>query len=251
MRSDHLISAKVRSFGQLDCSAEVLKVLWRLGHAAAAALVRGGAPVVRYVDVGTSLGDCALAASGLLPWGTLRGVALDADPRIIPLLRESAALNGLMSNEANASSLEARLMLVSDGSGEKQATVSLDEHIGVVADGHERERPVSIVKVRRGSLDDELSSLPGDVHFLSIHGNGFFELSVLRGARALLAAGRIRCLLVTCPVEDCAPLRELLSGFGYVAEERLDWLAASPGGVAEAAGGKICEVDLPTAHNDL
>lgn len=52
-------------------------------------------------------------------------------------------------------------------------------------------------------------------------GNGFFESAVLRGAGALLAGGRIRCVLVTCgAVDGCEAMAALLQQRGYRTEER-------------------------------
>lgn len=134
MRSDHLISAKVRSFGQLDCGRDVLHTLWQQGLAVAASGTL--ARKFRYVDVGASLGDCSLAAAALLPWGALSAVAFDADSRVIGLLREAAQMNGLSGGRANDSSLVARLALLGDEADlRKPADIEVDICVGRLRGG--------------------------------------------------------------------------------------------------------------------
>jgi len=177
-----------------------------------------------------------------LPWGALRGVAVDADPRVVELLRASAVLNGLAPAQhgANTSSLDVRLLLLSDSDGEEE--VGLDEHIGVVT-GRGRS-----LRVRKRTLDNEFADLDGDIGILSIHGNGFFEEQILRGAAGFLSAGRIRCILVTCPAEGCADVENLLKSFHYETDDLGDWVRAAPLSQLADDQASIC---APHAHSGV
>merc|ERR1712217_603482 len=105
-------------------------------------------------------------------------------------MRESIQLNGLDSNLANASKLEARLAMLSDSKKERVANIC--EHRGVLLDN----TAAPSTSFRTSTLDEELQGL--DVDILSIFGMNSFEEEVLLGARTLLHENRIKCILITC-----------------------------------------------------
>jgi len=185
-REDHLTSTKVRATNELDCSLEVLGAMKNLQDMRRSGDLRSFP--VRFVDVGSNLGDCSLAASLVFPEGSLQALAVDADPRLAPLLEATARLNGLHerlhksdnkdneiinninnnnktinniknNNSNNTSKLIVRPALLGrcpEGNIEKEVVVSLDAHIGVVGEDHEpadfsrdKDRPGRVSEIAR------------------------------------------------------------------------------------------------------
>merc|ERR1711982_70751 len=72
------MSDLVRRRGELHCHRRVIRFLWNLSQV----MITKGifSPRAVFVEVGSSLGDCMLAAAALLPEGSLHGVAFEAEP---------------------------------------------------------------------------------------------------------------------------------------------------------------------------
>ncbi|CAK0868331.1 unnamed protein product, partial [Prorocentrum cordatum] len=255
-RKRHLISSSIRTKGTLYCMQQVIDALRVRSEALIGCLsedvssgLASGCQPLRYVDAGANLGDCTLAAAVLVPEGHMRALALEADPRLIALLRESVLLNHLQPDETrpNRSWVKVRRAMLWDSReiqdlGDK----ALDDEWGVDNNGVFREGagPREIFRGRVSTLDREVRSFADTVDVMSVFGFPGGWLPMLRGARGLLERDRVRCLLAKCVDyhldEPCRGIQDFLSQFSYVTEVRPGrWVAASPSALVAARGG-VC-----------
>jgi len=265
LRRRTFYSDNIRAQCALHCNRVVINALWRLGQRAAAA--GPTAPRVRFVDVGASIGDCALAAAALVPEGHLQGLALEADPEAVALLRESLLLNGLGSSRVNASTFAVRHAVVGGPSDAPRPRFSrlgvwLDERDARAAAAcgsgtpppQEAGRPSPRLQLPFTTLDRELRGW-GHVDLLHVQVYGK-ELAVLRGAAQLLRGGRVRCAHVVanealCPGNTDA-IKAFFRTFDYVAVNLprgvlpgawvLAWPSGAEEGMAECAGPNAASI---------
>eukprot|EP00747_Dinoflagellata_sp_TGD_P033630 gnl/TRDRNA2_/TRDRNA2_136746_c1_seq1.p1 gnl/TRDRNA2_/TRDRNA2_136746_c1~~gnl/TRDRNA2_/TRDRNA2_136746_c1_seq1.p1 ORF type:complete len:411 (+),score=65.65 gnl/TRDRNA2_/TRDRNA2_136746_c1_seq1:54-1235(+) len=278
LRRRSLLSNNIRAKCTLQCEGPVVEVLRRHGlaietsllhHRSASDVALGSQDLLlRYVDVGASLGDCALAAASLVPEGHLHVLSFDVDAETVALMRESVALNRLRAADlqqarshtgaglayANASSVEVRHVALVGPAAGMEVGVLFAEDVGAALASRRcpggapvppmpREVVPVLQQIRASTLDMELENFQGRIDVLTVFANSA-EMDVLQGAEKLLLAKRVRCLLAIangCPDRGAA-LEEFLRSMGYRTERMGSngrWIAASPEEEA-AAAGRIC-----------
>lgn len=238
------------------CSRFVLSVLWQYSRAQLDICddlnyFGKKCPVMRFVDVGANMGDCQLSAAALLPQGTFRGLALDADPYVVSALRESVVLNGWHGVAPNESKVIVRhVALSSSRSLASNARVNMD--IGMAYRGAispiraTASKPQDTIAVRVSTLDRELSNFSGVIQLLTVFINGY-EAQALLGAEATLRAGRVRCLMIKC-LDGCLAVKDLTVLSEYKVHDAPGsgggWLAASPWILLRESGAQVCSPSL-------
>jgi len=178
-------------------------------HAFLASYLRPGDT---YVDVGANIGALALHAAALVgPTG--RVTAIEAHPRTFGFLRDNLRLNG------------APVTALNFAAGEESGTLRFTNIRGDDKNGVS-ERGELEVAVR--PLDELLAEADGSIDLLKLDVEGF-ELSVLRGASAVLA--RTECVYFEVSL--------LSDGYGHPAEEVVAALADHGFRVLDGAGQPV------------
>lgn len=227
-----MLSDNLHARCHVTCPTLVVQVLWEHGRAVAAEAIRSSTPVLRVVDLGASLGDCALVAAAVIPDGHYHGLAFEAHPEAAAVLRETVALNGLSGQSLNSSTVVVRQVALGPPGS--------PSFIGISPSPDEPD-----VVVRSGTLDGELRNWRQEIDVLTVNVRGA-ALQVLRGSWNLLRARRVKCALVYGKTKDTVDKLVMFFGdLGYSTETVPGhWLRASPISQVSKSGGQVCTPQL-------
>ena len=237
---DHVTSMRVWARSTIPCAVSILDVFALYVPAALACWQSKSrnCPRVRYVDVGSNLGDCALAATGVFPEGSLIALAVDGDTRVMRMLEQTIELNGLNGDlNSSTSIVQPHTAMYSDHVEEAKLLPrfagGIMPHFGYEKNGLPTEEAVPTT-----TLDEALQSFGGAVgaDIVSIFDMEGMSEGCLRGATALMRRKAVDCFLVMCQHgwegAKCtsSPTWKLLHEEGYKAELSNDgeWIKASP-----------------------
>ena len=225
----NLLNNKLRNSCSLKCPPRLVTLL----QTVSGILKTSNSERFTFIDIGAALGDCQVVASFLLPAGRLRGISFEAHPGMAARARETYLVNGMMQVTINSMAL---------GIGSFRLT-GRNTNAGFIVNGTFGRRMV----VDGSNLDAELERLKHVrlVDLMLVFTNGG-EAKILRGARQLLQAQRVGCVMVTTARKEFRPLYRLLHMTGYhvVSMDNPNYHVASPASALELSGGTPCDARL-------
>ena len=233
MESQHsLLNNKMRNWCSLKCPPRLVSLFQTV-----TAFLKTSKEQFTFIDVGSALGDCMVVASFLLPAGRLRGIAFEAHPGMAARAKETLYINRISASAPNTAQVMIKRLALGIGVFRLNGR-STDA--GFNANGTVGRRMV----VKGSSLDAELarSRHVKFVDLLFVFTNTG-EARILRGARQLLQAHRVGCVMVVSDKKEWRPLYHILrmSRYHVVSMDNPHYHVASPVHALELSGGSPCD----------